>query len=236
MLNGLIYRGRFVYFSLNAFELHHFLPDPLLDGAICQLGLCERCLQAAEVRGHQIKGGAGASRHPLHSLQGASQRLHIKTSVRPGPATPASLSLSLSLLSFRLSHSPLPRGGGWRLGPSPLLMSLVRHTTMWSGGETQTFPVTNSIADEKKKPLYLSHGWCYDYQYGSYTILEYKSFSADRSFSVFVESEVAVVLFYFQYFEFICFIFLGFYLMLSVVSLLRIIYCFCRFVRGSTGA
>lgn len=113
-------------------------------------------------------------------------------------ACPCHSGLSLPLSLFYLSVSlyyPLPRGGGWRLGPSPLLMSLVRHTTMWSGGGNviQILPVTNSIADEKKKPLYLSHGWCYDYQYGSYNIIGYKLFSADSRFSVFVESEVALV-------------------------------------------
>lgn len=39
------------------------------------------------------------------------------------------------------------------------------------GDVTQTSSVTNSISDEKK-PLYLSHGWCYDYHYGSYIILD----------------------------------------------------------------
>lgn len=64
-------------------------------------------------------------------------------------------------------------------------------------GETSYKPSQSQTALQikKKKPLYLSHGWCYDYQYGSYNILEYKLFSADSSFSVFVESEVAVVLF-----------------------------------------
>lgn len=37
------------------------LTDPLLDGAVCKLGLREGRLPNAEVRGHQIKGGAGAS-------------------------------------------------------------------------------------------------------------------------------------------------------------------------------
>ena len=42
-----------------------------------------------------------------------------------------------------------------------------------SGGGTshKTSSVTNSISDEKK-PLYLSHGWCYDYHYGSSIILD----------------------------------------------------------------
>lgn len=98
------------------------------------------------------------------------------------------LSPSLSLLSFYLSLSlyhPLPRGGGWRLGPSPLLMSLVRHMTMWSGGGdvTQTSSVTNSISDEKKAPLPLSWMvlwlslWQFYYSW-------YRLFSADSSFSV----------------------------------------------------
>uniref|UniRef100_A0A3P9KGT1 Proteolipid protein DM beta n=1 Tax=Oryzias latipes TaxID=8090 RepID=A0A3P9KGT1_ORYLA len=61
--------------------------DPLPDGAVCQLGLREGRLPDAEVRGHQVEGGAGAPRHPLHALQGAPQRLHIDGSVRPGPAS-----------------------------------------------------------------------------------------------------------------------------------------------------
>lgn len=96
----------------------NFLTDPLLDGAICQLGLREGRLPDAEVWRHQVKGGAGASRHPFHSLQGASQRLHIKTSVRPGPATPASLTLSLFLLSICLSLPSPPEGG--RMAPRAL--------------------------------------------------------------------------------------------------------------------
>ena len=88
------------------------------------------------------------------------------------------LSLSSVFLSVSIYH-PLPRGGGWRLGPSPLLMSLVRHMTMWSvggvggGGDvTQTSSVTNSISDEKKKTLDLSHGWCFVYHYDIYIIID----------------------------------------------------------------
>lgn len=156
----------------------HFLrpTDPLPDGAVCQLGLREGRLPDAEVRGHQVEGGAGASRHPLHPLQGAPQRLHIEPSGRPGRATPASLPLSL-LLSFYLSLSTIPSRGGadGAYGPSPPLMSLVRHMTMWSGGEGGCH--TNLLSHKqhfrwKKKPLYLSHGWCYHYHYGSFIDLD----------------------------------------------------------------
>ena len=63
-------------------------------------------------------------------------------------------------------------------------MSLVRHMTMWSGGETSLKLSSHKQHFRWNKPLYLSHGWCYDYRYGSYTILEYKLFSADSSVSV----------------------------------------------------
>lgn len=111
------------------------LLDPLPDGSVCKLGLCEGRLPNAKIWGHQVEGGAGASRHPLHSLQGASQRVHVKgrASCRPSlSGSPLSTLSPLSLLSP-------PKWGRWRLGPLPPLMSLVRHTTMWSGGDsTQT--------------------------------------------------------------------------------------------------
>ena len=46
-------------------------------GSVCQLGLREGRLPDAEVRGHQVQGGARAAWHPLHSLQRAAQCLHI---------------------------------------------------------------------------------------------------------------------------------------------------------------
>lgn len=55
------------------------LSGPLPDGSVCQLGLCERCLPHAEVRRHQVKGRAGAARHPFYSLQRAAQCVHINT-------------------------------------------------------------------------------------------------------------------------------------------------------------
>lgn len=89
--------------KLNTLKCIYFfvhLTDPLFDGAVCQLGLREGRLPDAKVRGHQVEGGAGAPRHPLHSLQGAPERLHINTSMRPGPATLASHHLPLSFYPF----------------------------------------------------------------------------------------------------------------------------------------
>lgn len=63
---------------------------------------------------------------------------------------------------------------------------------VWGGDVTQTSSVTNSISDEKK-PLYLSHGWCYDYHYGSYIILDASCLVLIVVLVQFVESEVAVV-------------------------------------------
>lgn len=104
-------------------------------------------------------------------------------------------SLFLFCLSICLSLPSPPEGGGrWRLGPSPLLMSLVRHMTMSSGGDvTQASSVTSSISDEKQ-PLYLSHGWCYGYNYGSYIIIDTSCLVLIVVLAQFVESEVAVVI------------------------------------------
>lgn len=75
----------------------------------------------------------------------------VSTPTRKGPEGNLALPLrpflphpfSLLLLSVSLPSSP--QGGGWHLGPLPPLMSLVRHTTMWSGGDfIQTSSVTNS--------------------------------------------------------------------------------------------
>lgn len=41
--------------------LYGFALDSLSDGPVCQLGLCEGCLQNAEIRGLQVQGGAGAA-------------------------------------------------------------------------------------------------------------------------------------------------------------------------------
>lgn len=97
---------------------------------------------------------------------------------------------------------------------------------VWGGDVTQTSSVTNSISDEKK-PLYLSHGWCYDYQYGSYIILDTSCLVLIVVLVQFVESEVAVVCQLFLLGK-ICeqlFIFsFSFYLMLRVILLSCIIY------------
>lgn len=58
-------------------------------------------------------------------------------------------------------------------------------SVVWGGCVSQSSSVTSSILNEKKKPLYLSHGWCYDYHYDGCITLEYELFSADSSFSVF---------------------------------------------------
>lgn len=73
------------------------LLDPLPDGSVCKLGLCEGRLPNAKIWGHQVEGGAGASRHPLHSLQGASQCVHVKgrascLPLQPPPPPPSQLS------------------------------------------------------------------------------------------------------------------------------------------------
>lgn len=53
-----------------------------------------------------------------------------------------------------------------------MLMSLVRHMTMLSEGEPTYKPLqSQAFSEGKKKPLYLSHGWCYSNYYGSYIIL-----------------------------------------------------------------
>lgn len=135
-------------------KLPPHLSDPLPDGSVCKLGLCEGRLPNAKIWGHQVEGGAGASRHPLHSLQGASQRVHVKGRAWCWPCLSAPPRPLNSLSSVSLP-SP-PKWGGWRLGPLPPLMSLVRHTTMWSGGDsTQTSSVTNSNSDflGKKSPV-----------------------------------------------------------------------------------
>lgn len=204
------------------------LTDPLLDGAVCQLGLREGRVPDAEVRGHQVKGGAGASWHPLHSLQGASQRLHIKTSVRPGPATPASLPLSLFCLSICLSLPSPPEGG--RMAPRALATADVTGASydnvVW-GGTSHKPPQSQQHFRWKKAPLPLSwmvlwlslwqlyYSWC-------------KLFSADSSFSAVCRirssSSISAFLLWIICVYSICFIFLIFYLMLRVILCSCIIY------------
>lgn len=137
------------------------LTDPLFDGAVCQLGLREGRLPNAKVRGHQVEGGAGAPRHPLHSLQGAPECLHINTSRRPGPVTLAShhLSLSLSILSnLSLFTITISSGGGAWVASRALvmLMSLVRHMTMLSEGEPTHKPLQSQAFSEGKKSPFTS--------------------------------------------------------------------------------
>lgn len=86
---------------------------------------------------------------------------------------------------------------------------------VWGGDVTQTSSVTNSISDEKK-PLYLSHGWCYDYHYGSSIILDTSRLVLIVVLVYFVESEVAVVfqLFLLDHLHLIVLFFLNFYLMI----------------------
>lgn len=99
---------------------------------------------------------------PTHKVQRKAWPCH--SSLSP--------SLFLFCLSICLSTIPSRVGDGWRLGPSPLLMSLVRHMTM-SSGETSQKPLQSQAAFQmKKKPLYLSHGWCCGSNYGSSFILD----------------------------------------------------------------
>lgn len=136
------------------------LLDPLPDGSVCKLGLCEGCLPDAKIWGYQVKGGAGASRYPLHSLQGASQCLHVKSQRKARPCLSASPPPPLFSRCLSLCH-PSARGG-WRLGPLPPLMSLVRHTTCGLEG-TSHDPLQSQTAIQIfwiKKPCYLSYGLC----------------------------------------------------------------------------
>lgn len=75
----------------------------------------------------------------------------VSTPTRKGPEGNLALPLwpflphRFSILLLSVSLPSPPQGGGWHLGPLPPLMSLVRHTTMWSGGDfIQTSSVTNS--------------------------------------------------------------------------------------------
>lgn len=221
---------------------HNFLPliDSLLDGSLCQLGLCEGRMSNAEVWGHKVKGGAGASRHTLHPLQGASQRLHIKSSLRPGPATPASLPLSLFCLSICFSLPSPPEGG--RMAPRALATADVTGASydnvVWGGKRHTSLLSHKQHFKWKKAPLPLSWMvlwlslWQFYYSW-------YKLFNADSSSSVVCRirrssSILAFFFFYFKWFVLNCLIFLNFYLMLSVILLSCIIY-FCWFLRRSTG-
>lgn len=73
----------------------------------------------------------------------------VSTPTRKGPACNLTLPLRplppLSILLPFVSLPSPPKGGGQHFRPLPPLMSLVRHTTMWSGGDfIQTSSVTNS--------------------------------------------------------------------------------------------
>ena len=99
------------------------------------------------------------------------------------------LSLSSVFLSVSIYH-PLPRGGGWRLGPSPLLMSLVRHMTMWSVGgvggvgTSHKPPQSQTAFQMKKKSPFTSLMDGVLIIIMTFILLLINLFSADSSFSV----------------------------------------------------
>ena len=116
------------------------------------------------------------------------------------------LSLSSVFLSVSIYH-PLPRGGGWRLGPSPLLMSLVRHMTMWSvgggwGRHTNLLSHKQHFRWKKSPFTSLMDGVLIIIM--TFILFLINSFSADSSFSVVCRvrssRSISAFIFYF-YFE-----------------------------------
>lgn len=119
------------------------------------------------------------------------------------------LSLSSVFLSVSIYH-PLPRGGGWRLGPSPLLMSPVRHMTMWSvgggwGRHTNLLSHKQHFRWKKKSPFTsLMDGVLIIIM--TFILFLINSFSADSSFSVVCRirgsRSISAFIFYFYFGQF----------------------------------
>lgn len=116
------------------------------------------------------------SRSSTTSTPRAPRSASTPTHRRQREAWPRLPPSSLPLLSL-LSTVPSRGESGWRLGPSPPLMSLVRLMTMWSEEERHTQLLGHKQHFKLKAPLPLS--WMESRShYGSCIILEYQWFSA----------------------------------------------------------
>lgn len=144
--------------KLRSYPPFQYFLDPLPDGSVGKLGLCEGCLPDAKIWGYQVKGGAGASRYPLHSLQGASQRLHVKGQSKARPCLSAPPHPSLFSHCLSLCH-PFPMEVDGASGPCHFWCHwcVIRQCGLEG---TSHKPLQSQTAIQifwKKKPCYLSY-------------------------------------------------------------------------------